>query len=75
MATMGADEFIEHMADYLVEPFGPERGDIRHAQLCAMIAAANGTRIEAQKLMPFDHQRETIITDWHAAKAAFSGGK
>lgn len=74
MLTMDAAELEEHWADYLREPFGPERGDIQTALIRSTIQAAAGSSSDPQKLMPFPHQREQVIESWQAAKSALGGG-
>jgi len=67
-------EFSEWCAYFSLEPFGEERGDIRIAQLCALVANAvgvKGRKSKPEDFMPFSEKRgEPGVMDIEAMQGA-----
>ncbi len=46
---MSGDEFLDHMADYSLAPWGEERKDIRVAAMMEVFVAAQGGKLTRQQ--------------------------
>lgn len=46
---MSASEFFEHWADYLIDPWGEQRADLRSGVIAALLHNVNRGRGEATK--------------------------
>lgn len=65
---MSGDEFMDHLADYALSPWGDEREDIRTAAMMEVVARAQGgdlTRRQAYDSISMDgkKQEEPEMTD------------
>lgn len=56
--SMTADEFALHYADYLRNPWGPDRAEFDVGLVCSTVAGAAGARSTPRDFMPYRQRAE-----------------
>lgn len=72
LSGLTARKIIDWIAYSRIEPFGEERGDVRIAQLCCLVANALRPKgrppARLEQFMPFRHVERQPL-DWRVMKA------